>query len=67
MNTPEKKIKNPCKLICKYDNELICLGCYRSREEVANWADYSSEEKLLVFERIIKRGGNPYAKKRYTS
>ena len=66
MNIPEKKIKNPCRLICKYDNKSICMGCYRTREEVSNWAKYSDEEKLKVFDKIIDRGGNPYAKKRYT-
>jgi uncharacterized protein len=66
METPKSKIKNPCRLICKYDNESVCMGCYRTREEVSNWADYTDEEKLKVFDKIIERGGNPYAKKRYT-
>lgn len=66
MNTSGKKIKNPCRLICKYDQESICMGCYRTREEVSKWAEYTDEEKLEVYDKIIKRGGNPYAKKRYT-
>jgi uncharacterized protein len=60
------KIKNPCKLICKYDHDSICLGCRRSREEVSNWAEYSEEQKLEAFKKMIERGGNPYEKKRYT-
>jgi uncharacterized protein len=61
-----EKVKNPCKLICKYDHNSVCMGCYRSREEVSKWPEYSEKEKLEVFEKIIKRGGNPYQKKRYT-
>lgn len=61
-----KKIQNPCKLVCKYDQDSVCMGCKRTREEVAKWPDYTDEEKLAVFDKIIERGGNPYAKKRYT-
>ena len=61
-----EKVKNPCKLICKYDQNSVCMGCCRSREEVTKWPDYSEKEKLDVFEKMIKRGGNPYQKKRYT-
>jgi len=67
MNTPKNSIKNPCRLICKYNHESICTGCYRTKEEVANWAAYTDEEKLKIFDKIIERGGNPYAKKRYTT
>ncbi|MDF1551149.1 MAG: DUF1289 domain-containing protein [Bacteroidales bacterium] len=62
----KNKIQNPCKLICKYDHESICMGCRRTREEVSHWAEYSDDEKLKVFQKIIERGGDPYAKKRYT-
>jgi len=61
------QIKSPCKLICKYNEEGICVACKRSREEIAKWPDYSDEEKLEAFKRIIERGGNPYEKKRYTT
>jgi len=44
----------------------MCMGCFRTREEVSKWAEYSEEEKLEIFKKIIERGGNPYAKKRYT-
>jgi predicted Fe-S protein YdhL (DUF1289 family) len=60
-------IKSPCRLICKYDEKGICVACRRSREEIIKWPDYSDEEKLEVFNKIIERGGNPYEKKRYTT
>ena len=60
------KIKNPCKLICKYDEHSVCAGCKRTRDEVAGWPEYTEEEKKMVCEKIIERGGNPFAKKRYT-
>lgn len=60
----KKKIKSPCQLICTYDEEKVCIGCYRSAEEVANWDSYNEEMKLAVLENIKKRreekGGSYY-------
>ncbi len=61
------EIKSPCKLICKYNEEGICIGCKRNRLEITEWPDYTNEEKLEVYQKIIDRGGNPYEKKRYTT
>lgn len=51
----KKKIKSPCQLICTYDTDNVCIGCYRSAEEVANWDSYSEEKKIKVMENIAKR------------
>jgi predicted Fe-S protein YdhL (DUF1289 family) len=61
------EIKSPCKLICKYNEEGICIGCKRNRQEITKWPDYTDDEKLEVYQKIIDRGGNPYEKKRYTT
>lgn len=61
------KIKSPCKLICKYNENGVCQGCLRTREEISKWPDYTDEEKLEVYKKIMERGGNPYEKKRYTT
>ena len=66
MSPKESKIKNPCRLICKYDANSICNGCYRSREEISKWPEYTENQKLEIYNKIIERGGNPYQKKRYT-
>jgi predicted Fe-S protein YdhL (DUF1289 family) len=39
----------------------------RTREEISKWPDYTDEEKLEVYKKIMERGGNPYEKKRYTT
>jgi len=60
----KKKIKSPCQLICTYDSDKICVGCFRSLEEVARWDSYSEEEKKKVIENTVKRreerGGSYY-------
>ena len=48
-------VKSPCKLICKYDDEKVCVGCRRTMDEIVNWPDYSDQERLLVLKRIRDR------------
>lgn len=49
-------IKNPCIDVCRYDEDSICEGCRRTREEARNWWRYSDAEKLEVLHRIKLRG-----------
>jgi predicted Fe-S protein YdhL (DUF1289 family) len=51
----DNTIKSPCRDICKYDENKVCIGCYRSAEEIAKWWKYSNEEKLEVLEKIRER------------
>jgi uncharacterized protein len=51
----KKKIKSPCQLICTYDTDHICVGCFRSAEEVANWDTYTEEKKRQVIDNTMKR------------
>lgn len=60
----KKKIKSPCQLICTYDSDKICVGCFRSLEEVAKWDSYSEDQKKEVIDnthkRRAERGGSYY-------
>lgn len=51
----EQNVKNPCIRECKYDDDNICISCYRTKEEITYWGDYSNEQKLKVLERIDKK------------
>ncbi len=51
----KKNIKSPCQLICTYDADNICVGCYRSAKEVENWDSFTNDEKKQVLETIAKR------------
>lgn len=57
-------IKSPCIHVCTLDDEKICLGCYRSVEEVRNWFRYSDDEKLQAIKNAEERRKakeDPYA------
>ncbi|MCB0807300.1 MAG: DUF1289 domain-containing protein [Bacteroidales bacterium] len=49
------KVQSPCVQVCKYDKEGICLGCYRSMEEITQWIFMSDEKKQQVLQRIEER------------
>ena len=50
-----EEVKSPCKQICKYDKNRICIGCYRTSREIVDWISMTNEEKLKVLESIDKR------------
>lgn len=56
-------VKSPCRLVCKYNEDKICIGCYRTMEEIVNWINYTDEEKLEVLKKILER--RPAGKKDY--
>lgn len=49
-----KLIPNPCKSICKLNDNNICIGCYRTKEEVAEWPKLTNEQRFVIITRINK-------------
>jgi predicted Fe-S protein YdhL (DUF1289 family) len=49
------EVKSPCKLICRYDDNKMCVGCYRTMDEIVNWINYTDHEKLEVWKKIRER------------
>ena len=48
-------VKSPCKNVCELDpNTDLCLGCKRTKGEIAKWINYNDEER----DRIIKKVQN---------
>lgn len=45
-------VDSPCVHICVLDKQDVCRGCYRTREEIANWQKYTNKEKQAVINRI---------------
>ena len=42
---------SPCVKVCKIENN-ICIGCYRTLEEIGNWTSMSNEERKQINERV---------------
>lgn len=45
-------VDSPCKHICTLDDKGVCIGCFRTRDEISRWRGMTDEEKLKVLERI---------------
>ena len=42
------KTDTPCVNICRLDDQRICVGCFRSVEEIAGWSRMTELEKAAV-------------------
>ncbi|MDC0093025.1 DUF1289 domain-containing protein [Alphaproteobacteria bacterium] len=50
------KKNSPCIGICKLDtNSNLCLGCFRSADEIAKWPQLDNEKALQIMEEIKDR------------
>ena len=49
-------VDSPCLGICELDIETdLCIGCLRTRTEVAAWSSATDEVKLEILERVKAR------------
>ena len=56
--TPPAPIKTPCVKVCVVDGESgLCLGCYRTLQEVAAWASFSDQDRERVMAELAGRRG----------
>ena len=64
------EIESPCVKVCVvHPAERICVGCYRSVDEIAGWSRMSPEERRRVMAelparapRLAKRSGGRAAR-----
>ncbi len=45
----------PCINICKINEQNICIGCFRTLNEIAQWTKYSDLERTQIINRINDR------------
>lgn len=43
-------MESPCKRNCCLDNTDICIGCYRSLEEITGWRAATNDEKRGILQ-----------------
>lgn len=59
----EVLIESPCISICALDENDICVGCYRSAEEITRWsqADNVERRSIIASAATRARAANPFA------
>ena len=51
----EEAPKSPCVSICVLDDNDVCVGCYRSADEVTDWTMSTAEQKRAILRRAQDR------------
>ncbi len=50
-------ISSPCVNVCQLDSQDVCIGCFRTRDEIARWTQMTDEEKSVVIAALKDRQG----------
>jgi predicted Fe-S protein YdhL (DUF1289 family) len=55
MNQIEDGVQSPCMDNCCLNNQKICLGCFRSLVEIAQWSQMNDRMRLDVLHKAENR------------
>ncbi|WIO75235.1 DUF1289 domain-containing protein [Porticoccaceae bacterium LTM1] len=63
MSDIEKPIPSPCISVCALDDEDVCMGCFRTADEIREWSvlDNPGRKKVLKESMLRSRKANPFA------
>lgn len=58
----DKPVRSPCVSICVLNKQDICVGCYRSGNEISHWGKMSNQEKRQILQKMDERAKtmNPF-------
>jgi predicted Fe-S protein YdhL (DUF1289 family) len=48
-------ISSPCIQVCQLDEDDVCLGCCRTREEITHWMQLMESERLQIISMLADR------------
>jgi uncharacterized protein len=56
-------VKSPCTSVCALDERDVCIGCYRTAEEISGWSTMTPEQQRQVVAQALARAkiNNPFA------
>ena len=59
------EMDSPCVKICIIHNkEKICIGCYRTISEIANWSHYTHKKREIILSNLKMRSEKLLPKRR---
>lgn len=51
-----EEIQSPCVKLCVvHPEERICVGCYRTIDEIAGWSRLSAEDRAAIMDTLEQR------------
>jgi predicted Fe-S protein YdhL (DUF1289 family) len=55
LNVTKSIVESPCVRNCCLNDEDICLGCFRSLEEIKFWNEAVEKERIAILENAKHR------------
>ncbi len=52
-------VSSPCQKKCCLDGNDICLGCFRSLDEITGWIEANTEQRLEIIKKAKIRKAHP--------
>jgi uncharacterized protein len=49
------KPSTPCINVCKLDEDGVCIGCFRTIEEISSWSQLSEEQRQALMQVSLLR------------
>ena len=49
------RVESPCVRKCTLDDDDICVGCFRSIDEICAWGSAGNDERRLILEQVARR------------
>ena len=54
----DHRVPSPCISVCRMDDRSgLCLGCFRTLDEIVQWGSSGDADKRVVWQRITQRAG----------
>jgi hypothetical protein len=51
--SPPEPALTPCVGVCEMDSEGLCLGCKRTRDEIARWSQIDNTERARIMRDVL--------------
>lgn len=58
-NRKQDIVVSPCIGVCALDDNDICIGCFRSAEEIGQWGRTDNQGKRQILKQVARRMAKP--------
>ena len=59
MSDATPPVKSPCIEVCSLNSEDVCIGCYRTANEIIEWFSAPDQRKREILAAIAQRRSKP--------
>jgi predicted Fe-S protein YdhL (DUF1289 family) len=55
MSPIEAPVQSPCVGNCCLDDDLVCIGCFRSLDEIKEWGTVDNQRRRVILQNSARR------------